>query len=256
MIPKIVWQTWRRHALPKNVELIRQSQVNENPDYTFVLYDDDDVDNFISENFEHYIHQSYVQLKAGPAKADFFRYCALYLHGGVYLDIDSGLTTKLSDFISQDHNALVSRETNPSIFLQWMLVFDKRSEIMKKCIEICCFNINHRMTEDIFWLTGPGVYTTAVNQVISRYVGFHIPYFLPDEIVNKTLVNKMQIPITFFGKDFCGHAVFKHKASSELYQSNDHWQKLLSRGESPFSTYGPSTAVYATNQILRSEHAS
>ena len=50
-------------------------------------YDDDDCIRLISQNFDPGVLKAYNMLKPTAYKADLFRYCCLYLYGGVYSDI-------------------------------------------------------------------------------------------------------------------------------------------------------------------------
>jgi mannosyltransferase OCH1-like enzyme len=42
MIPKVVYQTWKTKQLPKQYEIILDHNKSLNPEYQFILLDDDD----------------------------------------------------------------------------------------------------------------------------------------------------------------------------------------------------------------------
>jgi hypothetical protein len=64
-------------------------------------YDDDDCVRLIRDNFEPKVLKAYNMLRPTAFKADLFRYCCLYLHGGVYSDIGH---TIIKDYqINQDN---------------------------------------------------------------------------------------------------------------------------------------------------------
>jgi mannosyltransferase OCH1-like enzyme len=228
LITKTVYQTWKTTQLPAAVEALRQKHIVENPSFSFVLYDDDDIEHYIESNFSSEVVQAFRKLRIGPAKADFFRYCVMYVDGGVYLDLDTALMKPLSNLLEEaSPGGLISREANPGVFLQWMLVSPPKTNLMKTAIEICVFNIKRKATNDIFWLTGPGVFTTAVNLEVTQHLVHHIPYFLPDEVINAHLRLAMERPIRFLGVDFNGYAKFKDESARFLYEKQDHWQTLL-----------------------------
>ena len=87
IIPLNIFQTWTTTDLPQkmkeNVELLQ----NQNPEFKYYLYDDDMCREFIKNNFEEDVLYSYDKLKPGAYKADLWRYCVLYIYGGIYLDI-------------------------------------------------------------------------------------------------------------------------------------------------------------------------
>lgn len=53
------------------------------------LQDDSEAEVFVSTYFSDYISQLYKSYPLGVMKADFWRYAAIYVHGGVYADIDT-----------------------------------------------------------------------------------------------------------------------------------------------------------------------
>ena len=64
-------------------------------------YDDDECIRLIRDNFEPKVLKAYNMLRPTAYKADLFRYCCLYLHGGVYSDIGH---TIIKDYqINQDN---------------------------------------------------------------------------------------------------------------------------------------------------------
>ena len=60
---------------------------DENPNYKYYLYDDNECREFIKQNFSDDVVNAFDKLKPGAYKADLWRYCILYINGGIYLDI-------------------------------------------------------------------------------------------------------------------------------------------------------------------------
>lgn len=87
VIPLKIYQTWYTKELPellqKNILLLKE----QNPEFTFYLFDDNDCRAFIQQYFDHSIMNAFDKLIPGAYKADLFRYCILYIYGGIYLDI-------------------------------------------------------------------------------------------------------------------------------------------------------------------------
>ena len=69
--------------MKENVELLKK----QNPEFNHYLYDDDMCREFIKDNFDEDVLYSFDKLKPGAFKADLWRYCILYIKGGIYLDI-------------------------------------------------------------------------------------------------------------------------------------------------------------------------
>lgn len=87
IIPLNIFQTWHTKNLPttmaKSVELIKKT----NPRFNHELFDDDDCREFIKNNFNPDVLNAFDRLVPGAYKADLWRYCILYIKGGIYLDI-------------------------------------------------------------------------------------------------------------------------------------------------------------------------
>jgi mannosyltransferase OCH1-like enzyme len=87
VIPLNIYQTWHTKILPpkmfKTINLIK----NLNPRFNYQLFDDDDCREFIKNNFDIAVLNAFNSLIPGAYKADLWRYCVLYINGGIYLDI-------------------------------------------------------------------------------------------------------------------------------------------------------------------------
>ena len=84
VIPRLIWQTTH---LAKTVvpDLLGKHAVG----YERKIYDDAASESFIASHFPRAL-QAFRALK-GAHRADLWRYCVLYIHGGVYLDIKTVL---------------------------------------------------------------------------------------------------------------------------------------------------------------------
>ena len=56
--------------------------------YCVEFSDDDDCLSFLQESFPSYVATLFQNIPQGMFKADLWRLCKLYLHGGVYADVD------------------------------------------------------------------------------------------------------------------------------------------------------------------------
>jgi len=87
IIPLNIFQTWHTKNLPPLMnEAIHSIKLN-NPRFHYSLYDDNDCREFIKNNFDSNVLNAYDTLIPGAYKADLWRYCVLYILGGIYLDI-------------------------------------------------------------------------------------------------------------------------------------------------------------------------
>ena len=92
-IPKVVMQT---HYDLRSVPLKVAEQFEKLAQgFRRVLYEDDGASAFIRKHFSEDLAGVFERFSTGAFKADFFRYCYLYVEGGIYLDIKTELVLPL-----------------------------------------------------------------------------------------------------------------------------------------------------------------
>jgi hypothetical protein len=97
-IPKRIIQTGkyakqplRNRAMMANIRLL-------NPDYEYLFFDEERVQSFINQEFPQY-RKVFDSFFFPIQRYDFFRYLAVYRHGGFYFDLDVMLASGLSDLL-------------------------------------------------------------------------------------------------------------------------------------------------------------
>ena len=83
----IIYQTYPKKELPEDMKKVNDKMKEINNNYQFILFDDYDCRNFIENNFTKIILDLYDNILSGTIKADLWKYCILYLYGGIYLDL-------------------------------------------------------------------------------------------------------------------------------------------------------------------------
>jgi len=227
MIEKNIFQSY----YTKDLDPLLQKKIdffkNLNPEYRYYLYDDNDMDNFVNENFKGEISDCYNRLNIIVAKVDFWRYLILYKYGGVYLDIDSCIDLPLNTLIKDDDQAIITAESNPNLYVQWALIFSKEHPILEKTIQLVCNNIkNNSYPNNILKMTGPHVYSCAINT-------FHNNLFntiIEHKNINKNtdvVFEKNNISYRLYGIEYNCHFCLKHEYSWLLYTARKHWTQEL-----------------------------
>jgi hypothetical protein len=96
LVPYRLWQTHSsRTAVPQHIFDAVSRFAGPRYDYQFL--DDDAAWNFLEAHFVQDVLNRFRELKRGSHKADLLRYCLLFIHGGVYLDIDTVLVAPLEE---------------------------------------------------------------------------------------------------------------------------------------------------------------
>ena len=134
------------------------------PNWNWVYYDNGQSYDFILEHLGKKYADAYKNINIGAFKADFFRYCYMYVNGGIYADADTVLLNK--DFIMKDnlseYDIILTRDdpTNKKAFFQGFIYAKPRHILFKKCIDKILQNIQdykNGHTFEPFHFTGPGL---------------------------------------------------------------------------------------------------
>jgi mannosyltransferase OCH1-like enzyme len=225
MIEKNIFQSWYTRDLHPFIQEKIDTYKRLNPQYTYHLYTDEDMDRFVNENYKGEIADCYNRLNIIVAKVDFWRYLVLYHYGGVYLDMDSSIEQPLDTLITEEDDAILSAEGCPGLYVQWALIYKKGHPILKRTIDLVVDNIKtNRFPNDIHKMTGPSVYTRAVNET-------HIELF-------RTMINHGKIKqhtdntyrcndimYRLYGIDYHSHFTFHHNGTALLYHNKKNWRE-------------------------------
>lgn len=226
MIEKNIFQSWHTNNINNHVQQKIDHFKGLNPGYKYHLYNDDDIDNFVNEHYKGEIADCYNKLNIIVAKVDFWRYLVLYKYGGIYLDMDSSIEKSLDELIKNEDEAIITAEGNPDLYVQWALIFSKGHPILKKTIELVVDNIkNDKYHNNIHKMTGPTVYTRAINEI-------HMQLF-NNEIIDHKKINRNtdityksnNISYRVYGIDYNSYFRFKHDLSHLLYNNKKHWRQ-------------------------------
>ena len=187
IIPTNIFQTWHSKNLPplmaKSMMLIKRL----NPRFKYFLYDDNDCREFIKTHFKPDVLDAYNSLIPGAYKADLWRYCVLFIHGGIYLDIKY---TPLNGFrfinlTEKEH--LVADIGNINIYNALMVCLP-RNQILFKAIRQIVENVRNKYYgAGVLEPTGPGLLSKFVStseeivdlrhELISNINDFNVIYY-------------------------------------------------------------------------------
>jgi mannosyltransferase OCH1-like enzyme len=220
-----LYQTWVTNKFSKNhyYELLKFREIN--PQLSFQIYNDIQMDNYIKKNWsKHKISKIYNAVNFGPLKTDIFRYCILYDKGGYYFDIDKMCSKPLVSLHPKNASGLISfepyyhkKEKNKKIkkFMkisnynacQWGMGFKKNHKILLALINNICENFEKN--KNIYFktfikgatkFTGPALFTNTIRE---------------------TLRKKIDKNLCFLRTNFNGYGVFRIRGS--------HWRYIWLR---------------------------
>lgn len=130
----------------------------DNPEFDFYFFDENSAKSFLQENFEKNIINAYLKLKPQSYKSDLLRLCAIYIHGGVYVDIKFRTVKSMIDYVKLNESMFAKNDWETKVFSGFFMTKPK-DPIIKKCIERIVSHVeNNYYGSDPHWPTGPGVW--------------------------------------------------------------------------------------------------
>ena len=110
-IPKIIFQTHKKNEIENTLALNSIYSFQElNPDYEYLFFNNVQCREFIKKHFNDEYLYYYDILFPGAFKADYFRYCFLYINGGCYFDCKNILLKSLDDLITRNDELLLTQD--------------------------------------------------------------------------------------------------------------------------------------------------
>jgi hypothetical protein len=169
-IPKKIYQSWKTKTLPEKMQKLVNRTREMNPGYEYELWDDSDCRVFLLKNFGENYANAFDMLIPGAFKCDFWRYAVLYVHGGIYMDLD--MTPEVPfDEILRPGDKFVSIVDKKVLFKPKCAIYQAfiacvpKHPIMLYSLQLAFHNIVTRRYEvfDDLSITGPGVVGIAMN---------------------------------------------------------------------------------------------
>ena len=121
MINKTIYMTYKKNVPDKVFDRWKIL----NPDYNIDFSFDNDCIEFLKNNFNDYIVNLFKVIKVGMYKADLWRLCKLYIHGGVYADVDLVPYINIDNLDKEVSFYSCISDIDNSIFQAFMVNFSK-----------------------------------------------------------------------------------------------------------------------------------
>jgi len=148
-INKTIYMTYKRN-IP---QFVFDRWTSLNKDYSTDFSLDNECVDFMKEHFNEYVGNLFNIIKNGQYKADLWRLCKLYIHGGVYADVDLvpyiNIDTLDKDVTFYSCMSIVSK----TIFQAFMVNFKPKSRLILSFLVSFLINnahINRSPTEDMY----------------------------------------------------------------------------------------------------------
>lgn len=156
VIPKVIYMST---AIP--LEKVPDLLKNWADGYEVCIYNDESCRSFLKHFWGEETLKRFDSMKKGAHKMDLWRYCMLYLHGGIYLDIKTVPTQKLDDIFVQ-HDMWYTCLSAMRGCYQGIIATPKGNDILLDCIRMVMETSNKQLASDYLLLT------TQMHQTCQR----------------------------------------------------------------------------------------
>lgn len=168
-IPKIIHQTFETLIVPDGMYDAAQSWIKMNPTFEHRVYDADSRRDFIKTSYDSKVLKAYDKLTHGAFRADLWRYCKLYLDGGVYSDLDQVCVMPISDLLEPDDTFVSARAGNLSFAIYNGFICAKpHHPFLKAAIDRAVDIIISNDIIDGYMTTGPWNLGVSANKCLGR----------------------------------------------------------------------------------------
>jgi mannosyltransferase OCH1-like enzyme len=234
-IPKRIYQTQQFSKIPIRMQASMQNIIEMNPDFGYKYYDDVRARKFIQKHMSYKVLEAYDLLIPGAYKADLFRYCLLYIKGGIYLDSKFDGIEPLSSLITPNDifvapiDAPLSRYQeaiqNPSQYVgiyNGFLASIPEHPLLADVIELVVTRVHARdIGYNSLYITGPIVLGTAfskrykINHLEEKEYESGVRLVVHDNSMIKT-GEKIVFKTTYLG----------YRDDVKLYNTAEHYDQL------------------------------
>lgn len=176
MIPKKIWQTYKTDFdnLPECAIQPVRTWIDRNPDWEYNYFNDDDMMDFVFDNYGSEWVDIFNSCLVPVMKADIWRVMILQVYGGLYADVDTICNVPLSKWFDdlQNYKMIVSAE-HELHFQQWTFLSDKENPVLDRIL----FNMKgsldnkeiYKNPNFVHHTTGPLIFTKSILEYLGMW---------------------------------------------------------------------------------------
>jgi len=223
VIPLKIYQTWHTKNLPPLMKRCTNLLKKANPEFEYYLYDDNDCIKFIYNNFDSDVLWAFNQLIPGAYKADLWRYCILYIKGGIYIDIKYNCINKfkLTSLLNKEYYVLDRYDIryNDKGIYNGLMVCKPQNPLLLILINMIVYNVkNEYYGYSALCPTGPALFANMYEKYVKKINSndFELKYSSDGMKILYNEIAVLQI-----------YSEYRKEAST--HQKRSHYEKLWNK---------------------------
>jgi len=170
-VPRTIYTSWISRDMPPGMKsnLDKWRNMNED-DHSFVFFDDGEQRAWMERNCTDY-SPAWRDMELPVARADLFRYCLLFMNGGIWADVDLVPIRPLRDFVPPNADLVVVHDggmagEDDHFLYNAFLAAAPGHPVLKRAMDIVAEHHRIRLREGAVFVTGPRVLWRAANDAL------------------------------------------------------------------------------------------
>ena len=168
-VPFILHEYWHSRRIPNGMSKVIENHVKMNPEFDIYIYSEKEAIDFLKKHFDAELLAAYNGFKPSAYRSDLFRYCVLYIMGGVYIDTKMDFTVPLKDLIKDSQFFILNTKdkwcSDGRGVSNALIITPPRNEILRMAIdEIVKAYKERSYKEDELDITGPCLIGDILNR--------------------------------------------------------------------------------------------
>lgn len=209
-IPNQIIQFWDSPTPPADIQHFMDSFRGKNPDYEYILFNDDTAKSFLKANFTPDVFAAYLHAREPAQKSDIFRLAYLAKEGGYYTDADDFCLAPLDGLVPSHALLALYQEDHGTVGNNFIAVVAQHPIILEALAQ-AVLAVN-RGDSDMPWLsTGPALLTRSIaNNMANSKLGYAAKFS------KIAILNRQD-----FSQKIAIHCLTAYK------QTNRHWSNAI-----------------------------
>lgn len=206
MIPKKIWQTYKTdfNNLPDYASEAANTWIDKNPDWEYNYMSDEDMMDFVFDNFGKEWVDLFYSCRVPVMKADIWRLMILQIYGGLYTDIDTICNIPCSSWFNDiSHYKMIVAAEHELHIEQWTLLSDKNNPILDNALinikESLKDSNNYNYPNFVHHMTGAFMLTKTILEYLKLWEKVDTPptgdvtYFQIDGAMSERSYHKINL---------------------------------------------------------------
>lgn len=157
-IPFILHEYWHSRRMPPRMAEVVRGHRDMNPDFDVYVYSERDAKEFLRDNYGADVLAAFHALKPSAYRSDLFRYCVLYVKGGVWIDTKMEFSVPLRQLVRGNPIFMNTKDgwCDGRGIMNAFIIVPPKNEVLGECIKRIVATVKARgYGENDLDVTGP-----------------------------------------------------------------------------------------------------